>query len=137
MRGQRADVSSIDKASPHFRLCVLVIKKHKQRVRLRLSITHLWRHGLYPLCLSFFRSWSTVSCCCCCSLLKSNFRCEMQGHRFTFPFSSSDFPPSTHTRDSSKGSNSSPSVQATALSLCPCLCLPLCLSPMSFHVTIH
>lgn len=56
-------------------------------------ITHLWRHGLYPLCFSIFRSWSTARCCWLLNKT-SGVRCRLTV--FTFSSSSDCFIPS-HT----------------------------------------
>lgn len=63
MSGQHAELSIITKPDiPSFmrktqkNTCV----KPPSWFWLGFNFTHLWRHGLYPLCFSIFRSWSTA-----------------------------------------------------------------------------
>lgn len=66
---------------------------------MRISITHPWRHGLYPLCLSIFRSWSTSRGCRFWSKTSAD-RCKISVLAlvcFTFSSSSDCFLSLLHT----------------------------------------
>lgn len=67
---------------------------------MRIIITHPWRHGLYPLCLSIFRSWSTSRGCRFWSKTSAD-RCKIAVLAlvcFTCSSSSDCFLPLLHTR---------------------------------------
>ena len=99
--------------APDIPCLALIIKKTGSSLcltRVRASpCTHLWLHALYPLCFSFFRSWSSAAAAaaaagCWIKLQEtdSGSRC----HFFIllrFPSFLPSFLPSTHTLTHSSG----------------------------------
>lgn len=84
---------------------------------LGFTVTHLWKHDLYPLCFSLSRSWSSVA--------STGRWIKLQVKRSLFSSSSNVSGPFAH------GPALSP------LSLSPCLLLLWCCSLHSSTLSVH